>query len=228
LNQLCLFYNDITPIIPLIFDRIFKLISDASTYIMKEIDAVVQVIYRKCNIIYSKQIIDQNDEGLVGELFCKYGVKQVFFDKGYYAIRGSNKTFTIEEQINANRTSRTGGIDFYSKFKINSKEYKLYIEMKNQKYYPKGITPSSYNDDILDRFTKNDPNRNRYWILAINYRNIKSIQSRCLSDNINVVPIDDKIIPSNINPKTLKPIFSSFVYYFSILVDDIISGKVKP
>ena len=66
---------------------------------MKEIDAVVQVIYRKSNIIYSKPIIDQNDEGDVGEIFCKYGVKQVFFDKGFYAIKGSNKTKNIPIMI---------------------------------------------------------------------------------------------------------------------------------
>jgi hypothetical protein len=194
---------------------------------MNELDAVVQVLHNKCSIIYNKPIITQNDEGDVGELFCKYGVKQSFFNKDFYAISGSNKTFTIEEQINPSQIGM-GGIDFFSKFEIKSKLYKLFIEMKNWKHFWKGIPPATYNKQILDRFKNNDPQRNRYWILTINKNNIRYLKTRCNSDNINIVPIEDKIIPTNINQHALKPIFEKFVDDFSILVDDIISGKVQP
>lgn len=194
---------------------------------MNELGAVVQVLYKKCVPIYQGPTITDNDKGDVGELFCKYGVKQVFYNKGFYAISGSNKTFTIEVQINPTR-SGMGGIDFYPKFKINSKEYKLFVEMKNWKHLKKGIPSSMYNKEILDRFKKNDPQRNRYWIVVINKRNIRYIQSRCTANNINIVPVEEHITPGFINPITLKPIFEKFVDDFSTLVDNIISGKVQP
>ncbi len=194
---------------------------------MSEIDAVVQVLHKKCNRIYKKQPITDNDKGDVGEIFCKYGVKQVFLDRGFYAISGSSKTFTIEEQINPTLTGM-GGIDFSSKFNINSKKYNLFVEMKNWGYYQGGISYSTYKSEILDRFMKNDPQRKRYWILAINKRHIKDIGAWCKNDTINVIPIDAQILSGNINPKTLKPIFKNFIIDFSILVDDIISGKVQP
>jgi len=194
---------------------------------MNELDAVVQVLHNKCSSIYQGQNITDNDKGDVGELFCKYGVKQVFFNKGFYAIAGSNKTFTIEEQINPGR-SGMGGIDFYPKFKINSKEYKLFVEMKNWRHYWKGIPPTTYKTEILDRFKKNNPQKNRYWILVMNKRNIKYIQPQCIADNINIVPVEEQITPGFIHPITLKPIFEKFVDDFSVLVDDIISGKVQP
>ena len=194
---------------------------------MNELDAVVNVLYSKCSRIYRGKQITNKDKGAVGELFCKYGVKQVFFNKGFYAIAGSNKIFTIESQINPTQ-SKMGGIDFYPIFEINSKKYKLFVEMKNWGHYLKGISKSIYNTEIFNRFMKNDSQRIRYWILAINKRNIRYIRSRCKTDNINIVPVDDQITPKYIHPLLLKSILSKFIDDFSRLVDDIISGKVQP
>lgn len=194
---------------------------------ISEIDAVIQVLNNKLALINNTNLSIQSRIGDMGECFAKEGVKQSFFDRGhilyYYGIR----TFRVYKQINPTNKGR-GGIDFNVDFTdSNGKNYECFTEVKNWKHYPKGIPPSMYQSEIKDRFANNDPNKNRYWILFMNKSNIQYINTRCISDRINIVPVDDQINQYYINTSLLKPTLLNYIGDFTTLVNRILTGIIK-
>lgn len=194
---------------------------------ISELDAVVNVLGNKLSSIYKTNKSSQTILGDVGECFAKTGVKQSFFDRGYILYKYGKRTFRVYKQINPTGKGR-GGIDFNIDFTDSKGNvYECFTEMKNWNHYHKGIPPHMYNTEIKNRFTKNDPNKDRYWILIINKVNIQYIKNNCISDKINIVPIDDQIDQNYIYKPLLKPTLLHFIGDFNTLINDILSAKIK-
>jgi len=197
------------------------------THLMiSEIDAVIDVLSNKLSNIWIKTKGSAQGKGDIGEIFVKYGVKQCFFDKGYKIRVGGIGTFAVYKQVNKKGKGR-GGIDFCIDYtNLKNQFYPLLLEVKNWKHYQHGISPSDYKVWIYDRFNNLDPQRDRYWILAINTRNVKYIYKHCKNDKINIIRLQEHLTNQYIYSPLLDPIFIDFMSKFDSLIKDIELGII--
>jgi len=193
---------------------------------MNEIDAVIKILDGKLNNIWNKTNGSSQGKGDIGELFIKYGVKQFFFDKGYSIRTSGYETFAVYKQVNKKGKGR-GGIDYLIDY-TNSKNvtYELLLEVKNWAHYKHGISPSDYKKKIFDRFNNLDPQRDRYWILAINTRNVRYISQHCQNDKINIIRLQEHLTNQFISSPLIDPILFDFMSQFNSLINNIESGII--
>ena len=192
---------------------------------MNEIDAVIEVTGDESTNIWSNTNGSIQGKGDIGELFCRRAIKQCFFDKGYNLRATGNETFAVYKE-----DKKFGGPDFIIDFTdSNGKTYNLLLEVKNFKHYKNGISPSNYQSWILNKFTKidNKDNRQYYWAVAINKRNIKYIWKHCGVDKINIIPIAEHLTDQHINKQNLQPIFDKFEIEFNDFINKIMVGWIK-
>lgn len=69
--------------------------------------------------------------GDMAETLIEYGVKWFFWEKDFRIGRFRNKTFSLRKHYGADKTTGTGDIDFYLKFRISWRTYCIFIEVKN-------------------------------------------------------------------------------------------------
>lgn len=193
---------------------------------MVKIDSeFIKELKKKLLEIDNSSLNRNNKLGKIGETFVKDGIKRTLWDKGFcVGIIGNNK-FSIKEQYKVGEKG-TGGIDFYLKFRVNGVKYKCFIEVKNwmkMRY----ITPDTFKEHILNRFEKHDKKNKRYRIVVINKRNIHLISMECKQNNINLIPLEEHITSGMLNIIRLKDIMEHFVDDFSILIDDITTGRIQ-
>lgn len=195
---------------------------------MNEIDAVVQILIKKCNkILIRKKLTPKQKLGNIGEIFVRYGLKQSFWNRGYKVEEQGINTFTIERQYRAYEGKKRG-MDHHLIFTDkDGTTYKCLIEVKNWMHYKYGISDDMFKKEILKRFTKYDFFRRKCWILAINFRNIKYIEDRCKEHNINIVPIDQHITQQYLASYMLTTILVNFIFDFESLLDRIITKDIK-
>jgi len=167
-------------------------------------------------------------DGDIGERFVKDCVKYYMWNKGFKLRSSGNRTFKIEGQYKAGKGGM-GGIDFRFGFVYNNRPYDCYVETKNWGVYP--ITPTIFQTEILDRFTKNSSQLGYIWILTINKGQINQINTFCSLHkvSINIVPIDRKITTAQLNIASLKPIMEHFLDDFDKLMTSLTQIKLhKP
>jgi hypothetical protein len=156
-------------------------------------------------------------DGDIGERFVKDCVKYYMWNKGFKLRHSGNRTFKIEAQYRAGRRGM-GGIDFRFGFVYNNLPYDCYVETKNWGVY--SIAPSTFQTEILDRYTKNASQAGCIWVLTINRGQIPQILKFChqYKVHINIVPIDRKITSSQLNIRSLRPIVEHFLDDFDKLM----------
>jgi hypothetical protein len=149
-------------------------------------------------------------DGDIGERFVKDCVKYYMWRKGFKLRHSGNRTFKIEGQYRAGRGGM-GGIDFRFGFEYNNRPFDCYVETKNWGVY--SISPTDFQTEILNRFTRNANQPGCIWVLTINRGQITQILRFCQQFNvhIDIVPIDRKITSSQLNIRSLKPIVEHFL-----------------
>lgn len=146
------------------------------------------------------------------------------WEKGFKLRRTGNRTFKIEGQFRAGRGGM-GGIDFRFGFVYNKKRYDCYIETKNWAVYP--LSPNMFQTEILDRFYNNANQPGCIWILTINRGYIRAISALCLINNIDIVTINCKITPHQLNIFNLRPIMEDFLDDFDRLMTKLTGVKLR-
>ena len=66
------------------------------------------------------------DIGNMAETLIEYGLKWFFWEKDFRIGGFRNKTFTLIKHYKADETTGTGGIDFYLKFRIHWRKYRIF------------------------------------------------------------------------------------------------------
>lgn len=193
---------------------------------MVKVDSeLISKLEKKLLEIDNSSLDDKNKLGKIGEAFVKDGIKITLWNKKLDIGRIGNDKFSIKEQYKADGKGM-GGIDFYIKFRFNGVKYRCFVEVKNwmkMRY----ITPDTFKKHILDRFEKLDRRNKKHRIVVMNKRNIHLINKNCKQNNINIIPLEEHITSQMLNIIILKRIMKHFVDDFSILVDDIIKGRVQ-
>ena len=193
---------------------------------MKLHQSYVDDLLGKLKAIDSKAYQNPNDkDGDIGERFVKDCIKYYMWEKDFRLYKSGNRTFTIEGGYKANK-SGYGGIDFKFKFVHNGKLYDCYIESKNWDKYNQ-ISPNTFKSEILDRFTNyaNSPSCIR--AVTMNKANIPLIQSRCLNNNIHILPIDTKITTSQLNPTSLRKLMENFLDGFDNFMREVTGVRLR-
>lgn len=176
--------------------------------------------------IDNKNYLNTNDkDGDIGERFVKDSIKYYMWEKGFKVRSTGNRTFYIEEQYGSDKKRGNEGIDFRFGFVHNMRRYDCYIESKNWNVYP--ITPSIFKKEILDRFTMNANQLGCVWILTMNKKNIPSINTKCIANNIHIVPIDMKITSSQLNTNSLRIIMEHFLEDFHKLMEILTRVRLR-
>lgn len=193
---------------------------------MVKVDAsFIKKLEEKLLKINNSNIGAVNIKGDIGEAFVKDGIKYCLWEKKLNVGKIGNNKFSIKEHYKSDKRG-IGGIDFYLKFKVNGIRYSCFIEVKNWKKYTY-ITPKTFNEHILDRFTKHDSKKRHHRIVVMNKRNIRLIQAKCLLNDIHIIPLEEHITSMMLNINKLQIIMDYFVKDFNIFIDDIISGNIQ-
>jgi hypothetical protein len=195
---------------------------------MDEIEAVTRVVNKRCMKILKGKNKDRKKKGDIGELFCKYAIKQSLFNLGFRLSRFGNKTFVILDRYRADDDGYHG-VDFYVKFRLKWwKTYRCFIEIKNWGNY--SYTNDMFHEEILSRFKPNDRLRRRHWILVINCKRIHDVKDNCEFYNIISVPLGVHLTSYYINPFgyfLLQPIMKGLIDSFKEIFEGIIAGEIK-
>mgnify|MGYP006282993175 CR=1 FL=1 len=148
-------------------------------------------------------------EGDIGERFVKDSIKYYFWEKGFKLHNSGNRIFDIEEQIGSDKKRGKRGIDFRFSFAYGKIQHDCYVESKNWK--KRKITNKMFKTEILDRFTNYANQPNVIWIVTMNKANKSEITQNCKNNNIHILPIDTKIVTSQLNTKSFNPIMEHFL-----------------
>ncbi len=193
---------------------------------MKIDQSYVDDLLNKLKAIDGKIYSNQKDkDGDIGERFVKDCIKYYMWEKDFRLYKSGNRTFTIEGHYKADK-SGYGGIDFRFKFVHNKKSYDCYIESKNWDKY-KQISPNTFKSEILDRFMKYANNPNCIRVVTMNKDNIPLIRSRCLNNNIHILPIDTKIETSQLNPTSLRKLMENFLDGFDNFMREVTGVRLR-
>jgi hypothetical protein len=86
-----------------------------------------------------------------------------------------------------------------------------------------------YNSEIKKRFDDLDPSNNKKRVLTIPKHQINKqvMKDECPKDNINVIPIDQKINNDTIKNDELKPTFENFKEAFDEYIDGFVPDVNK-
>jgi len=157
---------------------------------------------------------DRNLKGRIGELVVGRAIKITLLFFGYtfdpHPIRSD---FNIKRQLNSDE-NQMGGVDFGMDVSDSREEHDFILfEMKNWETY-NGISQSTFDSKILDRFTGIDVNHENTWVVGINDGNIQYIQNKCVPYNIHIIPLMGQLTRDNISKERLQTYVVSFIRLF--------------
>ena len=174
--------------------------------------------------------------GDMAETLIEYGIKWFFWEKDFRIGRLRNKTFSLIKHNKADKITGTGGVDFYLKFRIHWRTYRIFIEVKNWDdwlSYPKPhVSNERYNEQILSRYTDYDKLNLYRRILVIPKGYRSNLKTRCDRDRITIIPLQIIILPVIANESfinyNLMPFLRDFSAYITELIPDgIIAQSTK-
>ena len=163
--------------------------------------------------------------GKIGERFTKYGLRYYLWERGFKVRNQGERTFKIDPQYRAS-TRGIGGIDFRLEFIYQRKKYDCYIESKNWGAYQK-ISKKTFDEEILDRFTKNANAPGCIWIVTMNKRNLHLINQRCQQNNIHILPLEEHITSQFLTQHHLTYIMEKFLDEYSSLLNSLTGRKIS-
>lgn len=159
--------------------------------------------------------------GNIGEKFVGYCICHSLWKLGYpISFHNRPHSYLLTPRFGANAEG-IGGIDFrLTIVDLDERIYRFLIEAKNWGHYP--ITPTMFNTEILDRFTRLDTSRDYEWMITMNTRNIGNISSRCEEHDIHILPISHHITPEIIQDNTaMRSVFNTFIDSFTTQMMDL-------
>lgn len=166
--------------------------------------------------------------GDMAETLIEYGIKWVLWEKDFRIGRFRNKTFSLIKHYGADKTTGTGGIDFFLKFRISWRTYRIFIEVKNWddwlSYPYPHVSNERYNKQILSRFTDYDKLNLSRRILVIPKGYISNLKDRCDRDKITIIPLRIIILPVIANESFINYNLMPFLRDFSTYIDGLIPG----
>lgn len=170
--------------------------------------------------INNEQNTRNNKLGKIGEEFVEEGIKLSLWEMGYNLdpnLNG-NHTFDILPYFGAN-DNNVGGIDFYLRVTDDMRTHHFLVEVKNWAHY-KNISDDIFKEEISNRFKKQDPNHDKFWILTMNKRNVFHILDRCNKEGIFIIPIEEHLTSTDyINEDILQHTMTKFIDKFSRLLE---------
>lgn len=176
--------------------------------------------------IQSVANVTTNTLGDMGEAIIEYGLKWFFWQKNFKLGKFKNNTFSLIRHYKADKISGTGGIDFYLKFRMNWRTYRIFIEVKNWddwlKYPDPHVSDERYNGQILSRFTDYDKMNLCHRVLVIQKGYISNLKSRCNQDKITIIPLLDYYIPQIHHESFCHRNIMHFINDFSVYINSII------
>lgn len=147
-------------------------------FLDNELDILVDRLQDRTNDWLASCSTMELIKGNIGEKFVGFCIYHGLWKLGYSLnLTDSLKSYNIQHRYRADARGY-GGIDFLlTIIDSNGHRHVYLIEVKNWANYI--ITPDTFRDEILSRFTRVDRNRRYNWILVMNARNWRYIRQQC-------------------------------------------------
>ncbi len=169
--------------------------------------------------------------GDMAETLIEYGIKWFFWEKDFRIGRFRNRTFSLIKHYKADKITGTGGVDFYLKFRLGWKTYRIFIEVKNWddwlSYPNPHVSDERYNDQILSRYTDYDKLSLCHRVLVIPKGYISNLKARCDRDKITIIPLQIIVIPAVLNESFVNYNLKPFLRDFSTYIDELLPGGME-
>ena len=169
--------------------------------------------------------------GEIGELLVEYSIKWFFWSKGFRLGRFRNGTFNLITHYKADKTTGTGGIDFYLKFRTSWKTFRIFVEVKNWddwlSYPNPNVSDDRYKKQILSRFTDYDWFKLRCRVLVIPKGYFNNLESRCDRDDIKIISLDGHLMPELLCISFVDSDLKHFIRDFSEYIDSVVNNGLK-
>jgi hypothetical protein len=167
-------------------------------------------------------------KGNIGEKLVGYCICHGLWKLGYSLnLTDRLKSYNIQPRYRAD-ASGYRGIDFLLTIIDSNRDRHVYlIEVKNWDNYI--ITPDTFNDEILSRFTRVDRNRRYNWILVMNARNWRYIRQQCDNEYIFSLRLPKLITHNDVfNSELIEDILKNIIEGFCSVVTEISSDREYP
>jgi len=177
---------------------------------------------------YGKPNCDNTIKGNIGEKFVGYCIFHSMWKLGYpIDFNKQPNSYILTPKFGANAEG-SGGIDFKLDIvNLNETEYTLFIEVKNWSAY-RSVPPTMFTEEILDRFTR-DGNHEYNWVVTMNDRNIRFINTRCSDNNIHILPIRHHITTDMLQDNTaMRVVFNEFIDKLTVLIRELAPQRSYP
>jgi len=162
--------------------------------------------------------------GDIGEEFVAMIIRWVMWDKKFKIDHKERMSYHIEMHYGAPKYSSEGGIDkLWNIYDEIDTIYRIAAEIKNWmklEYY----SNEKFDEDILERFTKNVYDEEVVKILLMNKRNIHLLSDRCKKNNIRIIPIEHQITET-LGRDSLRYSIRCLYYELWMLIEGLIYDR---
>lgn len=139
-------------------------------------------------ILADTHLTNEEKRGRIGEIFVGRSMKYILVEYFTYLPMEDPCHFWIRPQFG--RGGERRGVDFRVNIRDSQNVTHIFlVESKNLRDdYP--LTPTTFRDEILSRFTPYDNEHNWNWIITLNNRHIRDIGHLCEENRIEIIPLD--------------------------------------
>lgn len=187
-----------------------KLIDDTKKYIISE------ELEKKFIEILNKYTNERSRKRELNEAYVNWNFQESLRNMGYtYSCSPKSYTYRRTKDYKAGK-KKGRGID--NRFTVihdtPENRMNIVIEVKGWMKY-RDINDYLFDNQILDRFNKYDPQNKAYRLLAINKRNVKLIEERCKVNNIQILPLKNQMTEPYLRMyhfRSNPPYYPNFLY----------------
>jgi len=139
-------------------------------------------------VLRNNHLTDNEKRGRIGELFVGRSLKYILLEYNSYFPLEQPCHFWIIPQHG--RIGEHRGVDFKVDIRdAQNVTHTFLVESKNLRDdYP--LTPATFHNEILSRFTPYDEEHQWTWIITLNHRHIEDIGALCRENRIEIIPLD--------------------------------------
>lgn len=168
------------------------------------------------DVLHDNQMTPNEKRGRIGELLIGRSMKYILLEYETYLPRGEPCHFWIQPQYGADGERR--GVDFRLDIRdAQNVVHTFLVESKNlMDDYP--LTPATFNDEILTRFTPYDDGHQWTWVVTLNHRHIEDIGQLCRENRIEIVPLD-VVLSTDPDIEELTEAVRAFTTHFTELIE---------
>ena len=137
-------------------------------------------------VLRNNHLTDNEKRGRIGELFVGRSLKYILLEYNSYFPLEQPCHFWIIPQHG--RIGEHRGVDFKVDIRdAQNVTHTFLVESKNLRDdYP--LTPATFHNEILSRFTPYDEGHQWTWIITLNHRHIEDIGALCRENKCQGIP----------------------------------------